>query len=195
MSRICSINGILYMVTLPTGRNNCINQWDLMVNYLNYQTKELDDIIHWKNMFSWCQEREEGLCSIRGYSSASLWYNYWFNHRGRSVGFRPVFIPLDPNTLQPDPAILDELNNGQTISLGSFYFDNKIMHVPQDPTKDGDIPNYTPGTDISFRSLKSGYGFQVIKLPGILIADRVLVKNISWEDLKNLAYIDLAAAE
>ena len=193
MSKICYINGISYLVTLPTGgylKNNHNNQWDHLLNYLNLQGQDLD-CINWRNIFSWCQERDyRSRCSVRGFYSSCTWADESSDFQTAHIGFRPVFVPLNPTTLQPDPSVLKELSNGQCVRFGSFYLDKKIMRPPQEPTRDGDIPDYIPGADISFGSLKSEYGFKAIKINDWLIADRVLIKNISWNDLKNLGYAD-----
>lgn len=202
MGKLYYINGIPYMVKLPTGgfmkKGHIDNQWDQMISCLNYKGECLDSIIHWSTMFSWCQESEyekdvpfpQRLCSIRGYYSSTCSRYNKSDRWNLSIGFRPIFIPLNGNTLQPDPSILDELANGQCIHLGSLYLDETIIRPPQNPTKDGDIPDYLPGKEIRFGSLKSGYGFQAVKINDWLIADRVLIKNISWDDLKDLGYAD-----
>lgn len=195
MGRICYINGIPYLVTLPTGghtKKDHNNQWDHLIDCLDLPADDLDRIIHWKGLFSMCNEKDSYLrcCTIRGYSTARNWQYFSYNHTDEYVGFRPVFVPLNPTTLRPDSSILKELSNGQCVSFGSFSLGQKIVKPPQNVTAEGDIPDYEPEADLSFGSLKSGYGFHVIKVDGWLITDRVLIKNISWKDLKNLGYAD-----
>lgn len=194
MGRTCYINGIPYLVTLPTGgrtENDHNNQWDHLIDCLESQYEDLDCVIHYKYRYFWCQEKEsQFFCSVRGHYSARYWSYYDSSRRLVALGFRPVFIPLNPKTMQPDPSILNEIPNGGKISFGSFYINRKIIKPPQDPIQDKDIPDYVPGIDFGFGSLQIGYGFHVIKMPDWLIADRVLIKNISWNDLEDLGYVN-----
>ena len=191
--RVCYINGIPYLVQLPSGGympNSFQNQWDQLIDCLDQQDKALNSV-YWKDIYSWCREKnDQSICVVRGNSSPIFWNSYSANIRKKIIGFRPAFIPLNPITLQRDPSVLEELSDGQCVSFGSFYLDKKIMRPPQKPTREGDIPDYIPGADISFGSLKSDYGFKAIKVNGWLIADRVLIKNISWNDLKVLGYVN-----
>lgn len=193
MGRICYVNGTPYLVALPAGgqsRNDRDNQWNQMISCLTSQKKDLD-CINWKNIFSLCQEKtDSGWIVSRGSDSAYAWSCFTSEWQSPGIGFRPIFIPLNPRTMQPDPSILDEIPDGERISFGSYYINNKIATPPKKPTRLGDIPNYKLKADISFGSLQIGYGFHVIKMSGWLIADRILVKNISWENLKDLGYTD-----
>ena len=60
------------------------------------------------------------------------------------------------------------------------------MRIPQNPTDDGDIPDYVPGTTLELRETLEdpAYQVQAIRVGSVLIADRVLLKNISWNDIQ-----------
>ncbi len=63
--------------------------------------------------------------------------------------------------------------------------DSKPVKVPQSPTRNGDIPDYIPGAKLEMREALDdpSYQVQAIKAGDVLIADRVLLKNISWDDI------------
>ena len=62
--------------------------------------------------------------------------------------------------------------------------DDKIQPVPQQPEIDGDIPQYDGKASISLGTLASE-GINWIKPidSNLLVADRVLLTKVSWEDL------------
>lgn len=64
------------------------------------------------------------------------------------------------------------------------------MKVPQDPIWYGDIPNYILGATLEFREAMGDPKYQVkaIKAGSVLIADRVLLKTISWNVLAKLGF-------
>jgi len=101
------------------------------------------------------------------------------------MGYRPVLEPVDPETMEPDEEVWADIPDGTVIRLGSLYMDNMPLSIPQFPTDLGDIPDYIPGAalrigetdphpDKQLRFIKSGH---------IFIADRNLLKKVSWEDL------------
>ena len=142
-------------------------------------TKEDNDTMHWSHMYSWCQDEYPGSMStraVRGWVSARCWGSNGATNRNVDVGFRPTFEVLHPDPLTPD---------GTIITVGTLYMDGKPVRVPQNPTRDGDIPNYIPGASLEMREALDDpdYQVQAIKAGDVLIVDRILLKNISWEDL------------
>lgn len=75
--------------------------------------------------------------------------------------------------------------------FGSLCLDGKNQLVPEQPTNDGDIPQYDGNATISFGTLVPEDSITWIKPNGsnILIADRVLLANVSWEDLDRNGFI------
>ena len=63
--------------------------------------------------------------------------------------------------------------------------DGKPVKVPQNPTRNGDVLDYIPGAKLEFRKAMNDAAYQVraIKVGDVLIADRVLLRSISWVDL------------
>ena len=69
--------------------------------------------------------------------------------------------------------------------FGSLCLDGKNQLVPEQPTNDGDIPQYDGKAAISFGTLAPEDSITWIKPNGLnlLIADRGLLSNVSWKDL------------
>ena len=68
---------------------------------------------------------------------------------------------------------------------GTLYMNDMPVKVPQNPISIGDIPDYIPGAKLELGApiQDAAYQVQAIKIGNIMIADRVLLKNISWDDL------------
>lgn len=81
----------------------------------------------------------------------------------------------------------------QTFQFGRLYLDDEPQHVPVKPwQKKGDIPNYRAKQSIR---IGDTYGDEVItwiKPDGmnLLVADRILVKRISWNDINAAGFVD-----
>lgn len=75
--------------------------------------------------------------------------------------------------------------------FGALTLDGKIQPVPQRPIEVGDIPQYDGKTTISLGILSPGKGIRWIKPNGlnILVADRVLLASVSWEDLNKNGFV------
>ena len=144
-------------------------------------TKEDNDTMHWSYMYSWCQDEDQDSMlkrAVRGYLSARYWNGDNATNRNVHVGFRPAFEVLHPDPLTPD---------GTIITVGTLYMDGKPVRVSKDPTKDGTVPDYIPGASLEMREALDDpdYQVQAIKAGDVLIVDRVLLKNISWDDLND----------
>ena len=161
---------------LPTRK-----EWDRLADIVD----ERNDIMHWQNIFSWCEDADSdwasiraarGYCLVRGYRPARHWNYYYATTRHASVGFRPVVEIQAPDILGPD---------GTIVMVGTLYMDDQPVKVPVNPTEDGDIPDYIPGAKLKLGApiQDAAYQVQAIKVGNVLIADRVLLKNISWNDL------------
>ena len=150
-------------------------EWDRLANIVDKR----NDIMHWQGMMSWCQDKHQSYPSARtkcGGYSAHYWDRLDEPDRCVYVGFRPAFDVPPTETLGP---------NGTIVAAGTLYMDDLPVKVPVNPTKDGDIPDYIPGAKLEFREAidDAAYQVQAIKVGDVLIADRVLLKNISWDDL------------
>lgn len=73
--------------------------------------------------------------------------------------------------------------------FGALYLDNKIQRIPQQPKEKGDVPQYDEQARISIGP--AGQGVTWVKPHGLnlLISDRVLLTNISWEDLDKNGFV------
>lgn len=160
---------------LPTS-----TEYDLLTGI----AKDDNAIMHWKNIYSWCQDVRPGFPSsrvTRGSRSARYWSSCIAANRYEDVGFRPVFEILGSDPLLPDGAI---------VTVGTLYMNGQPVQIPQNPVWNGDIPNYIPGATLEFREPVGDPKYQVkaIKAGSVLVADRTLLKNISWDDLNKLGF-------
>ena len=157
-------------VRLPT-----CEEWDCLADIVD----ERNDVMHWQGMLSWCEDADPAGASaraVRGRVSARHWDYNDATIRNVGIGFRPVLDALALDTLVPD---------GATVMIGTLYMDDQPVKVPRNPTEDGDIPDYIPGAKLVMGApiQDAAYQVQAIKVGNVLIADRVLLKNISLEDL------------
>lgn len=70
------------------------NEWDNLIDAVG----ESNDITHWQNMYTWCQEtyyNDASSRSIRGYISARLCYLSGATNANTSIGWRPVLEVLN----------------------------------------------------------------------------------------------------
>lgn len=179
---ITTIDGKKYKVRLLTGgsKRNVPNEWDALMN----DFKEDNALLHWSNMYSWCQDTIEG-CSdygvSRGYYLARYWYYNGASLQIANCGFRPVLEPLEADTLS---AIAD----GSILCFGTLYMNDKAMQNPKNPVWDGDIPDYIPGYTLCIgnSSLNHDERIRWIKWRNLLVCDRNILKYISWNQLDTL---------
>lgn len=93
------IDGEKYKMRLLTGSDGndygegCDNEWDRLMSEYNEGNK----VLHFNNMYSWCQETDcdySSRRSIRGCYSARSYSNYAATNTNTSVGWRPVLEKL-----------------------------------------------------------------------------------------------------
>lgn len=151
-------------------------EWDCLVAAVNGD----NDAMHWREMFSWCQDDIANSCTcvIRGYCNPGHW------HRGNPVlrtactGFRPAF------EVDHIPGHKD----GSPVIVGTLYMDGRPVwanHVFA-----CDVPDYTPGAALEIGPPLDDPSYQIwaIKAGNILIADRNLLKNVSRQDLREQGF-------
>ena len=138
---------------------------------------------HWKNMRSWVndsdfEDKYPSYRAYRGCHSARFWSYYYASYRNENVGFRPAFDILETD------ALVSGLRDGDTVTVGTLYMGGKPVKVPQNPTYDGDIADYILGAKLEMRDALADPAYQVtaIRAGNVLIADRCLVRNISYDD-------------
>ena len=72
----------------------CNNEWDQFLDAVG----ESNDLTHWSNMYSWCQEVYYGSSdcrSIRGCNSARSYHNYYATDAYTYIAFRPALEVLN----------------------------------------------------------------------------------------------------
>ena len=154
-------------------------EWDKFMDVI----QEDDDKAHWKKMFSWVHDPnfEETYPSHRvnrGYDAARnvSWSSSGL--RDAHLGFRPAFDILETD------ALVSGLRDGDTVTIGTLYMGGKPVKVPQNLTYDGDIADYILGAKLEMQEALADPAYQVtaIRVGNVLIADRCLVRNISYDD-------------
>lgn len=75
--------------------------------------------------------------------------------------------------------------------FGALYLDDKIQPIPQQPIMFGDIPKYDGQANISIASANQEKSITWVKPSGLnlLVADRVLLVDVSWQDLNNDGFV------
>ena len=163
-----------FKVRMPTCK-----EWDRLVDIVH----EDDDKMHWREMYSWCMDRDKvdsSFSAVRGYFSARLWYDYYARNSRSHIGFRPVFVPK----------ISDNIKDGQIVQIATLYMGGEPVLVPQNPVEFGDVQGYRRGTKLEFREPMNDFRYQIraIKVDGIYIADRNLLHSISWDELNRQGF-------
>lgn len=156
-------------------------EWDRLADVAD----ESDSIMHWRDMFSWCQDADNGpdwplFRVIRGNGSARLRTSSDDVYRSVYVGFRPTF----------EADGIEDLCDGAVITVGTLYMNGHPVKVPVNPVMGGDITRYLPGAKLEFQAAIDNPAYQVraIKAGNVLIADRVLLNYISWGDITGTSW-------
>ena len=165
----------------PVAHDSDNNEFDFLLECLG----EDKSAIRSENMFSWCQEPvNDTQCRLVCGSDPANFRCYGIAAKEYDcVGYRPVLVPLDPETLQPSPC--SHLGEGNSLVIGTLYMNGEAQTVPRNPTPDGDIPDFVSDSDLCIGDSNCDPDKQItwIKSGDILVADRNLLKNISWDDL------------
>lgn len=186
------IDGKPYAVRLLTGGSydtppDVTPEWDEIVNFL----MERDEIFHYRGLSSWTQDqipnRFNGTLFIHRGGQVYP-YGYFSNSiRNDSAGYRPVLEPLNPDTLEPNPSALADMEDGTFVKLGTLYMGKAPVRVPNRPYEfgDNDMQEYVPGEKLYIGDTDKNPENQIqfIKHKGILVADRNLLRKITWGDL------------
>lgn len=187
MGKMCWINGQPYSVGLPTGgksKTDCKNQWDDFIAFLGGDCNEL----HWYQQYSLCQELIKGpFRPIRGHFSAKFWNYLSVTSYAPNAGFRPVFTPLDSQTLKPDLSLLEDIQDGERFALASLYIDGEPVDLSGNHG-----PKYNSSDNIVLgdRDANKNNWLYVIKYKDLLWTDRNILTHISWSDLKIEGFAD-----
>lgn len=165
-------------------------------------------------MASWCSntfngtlfdEEEAVFWDAAGYvtqhdGKAENWSVDRPNKRSYGLGFRPVLVPLDKDTLKPDPSRFKGLADGSVVQLGTLYMNEKALLNPSEPVASpmpkmyerpelgfypGDVPVYKHGASLRIgdTSKNPAEQIQFVVVDGKLVSDRVLLGCVSHDDL------------
>lgn len=211
LSGITYIDGRPWIVTLPDGGSNREqseqSEFARMVNLAG------KDIFHCQ-MASWCSNRAneirwdengEGVFwHESGYvrqfdGTKDNWDIKRAGHRGYSTGFRPILIPADPETLQPDLTYLTGIKDGTVLHLGTLYMGGDALPNPTDPIgsgqpkygmtgpPEGNVPRHRFGAVLELKDTHPDPDMQIrfIKAGDRLISDRVILGCVSMDDLQS----------
>lgn len=158
-------------------------EYDLLMD----ATHEDDSLSHWKKIFSWVNDKDNKYKFsaawdrvVRGCFLPRCWCGSSDTNQNAIVGFRPAF------TMAAD-ALLSGIQNKGPFILGTLYMGGTPVRVPKAPTHDGDIADYIPGTKLELKDAISDPAYQVTAIKvadGVFVADRVLLKCISYLDIK-----------
>lgn len=79
----------------------------------------------------------------------------------------------------------------ETFQFGQVYLDGIPQCIPITPTVGGDIPNYKEDQIIEIMGAPKEHSITWVKPDGmnLFVADRVLLKNASWEDLETAGFV------
>lgn len=158
------------------------HEWDKLVDL----TGGDDTKIHWKQMSFWVNNPEHkhylpGHQEYRGYESALDFGDTSADSRCVGIGFRPAC----PQTSEALRSVVMP-KEGECAVIGTLYMNGEPVKVPQDPTYNGDIEDYIPGATLELREPLEDPAYQVtgIRAGDVFIADRNLLKCISYEDIE-----------
>lgn len=177
-----------FRIRIPTQK-----EWSILMDITGQRTLWT----HWHYIYSWIQEigverKDRRLRACRGYYAARHWTYADMALRTDEIGFRPVLVPLSPDTEIPGAGKFRNIPDGTTLKLGTLYMDDEPVHVPECSVFDGDVEDYIPGALLQMKNDGQSLDYQpsFLKVGDVLIADRNLLKNISWVDLAMQGFCD-----
>lgn len=144
-------------------------EWNRLAEITNGRNSKM----HWDGIYSWCQDSDFPCMRMaKGCNGCLFTRRIHEGERLDTVGFRPVF--------DADPKQRD----GDIVMVGTLYMDDKPVKVPEYPTATGDVQDYITGATLTLGQPLADPDYQItaIKVGDCLIADRVLLKNISWPE-------------
>lgn len=175
------IDGQPYEVRLLTS-----DEWDRVIDTVGAN----NNLLHYSKTASWVQDKDDRWSDwaiVRGGQQARTKESHAKTDIGPRVGFRPCLVPLNPTTFEPDPSCFSSVKDGELLTFGTVRICDRNYRFPVPKTKrdEGDIQhNYTsPPVCISDSIDDAKYNIQWVKAGNLLIADRNLLKHVSWQDL------------
>lgn len=131
--KIIYLNEKPFELTLPTGGNApevsvTENEWDRVLVSGCYFNSDMNGVC----VGSWCHERPIASPTdyvVRGRFTPGNWGYDYDDTQSVMIGYRPVLLPLDADTLQFDSTLLQYLN-GSTVRMGVFAVNDKVLTAP-----------------------------------------------------------------
>ncbi len=164
-------------IRIPT-----LEEWNLLVKI----TCGINRLMHWKNMRSWVHDVENkfqrlpDFRAMRGGDTPQDVRDGYVTYRGDEVGFRPAIPACNYRNgiYCPDRT---------AVIVGTMYMNDAPIKIPRNPTRYGDTQEYIPGASLELRSALQDADYQVmaIKVGDAFVADRNLLKSISYDDIIN----------
>lgn len=160
------------------------DEWDKVIDVVG----ENDELLHYSESPSWVQDKRDDWSSryiVRGGQQARTKDSYYKTDRGPLVGFRPCLEPLNFFTFFPDSSRFSNIKNGDVLTFGSILVSGHEYPFPVPKTRDseGKITHHYGSSPICICDSKNKeeYDIQWVKAGNLLVADRNLLKNVSWE--------------
>lgn len=194
--KVTHIDGVPYVVMALFCRDS-IDETDAWSSYhalvSHLEEKKSLHELHWEGIASFaCELQHDDLYEApfatalggitpeyKGAVSCSV--------RSPMIGYRPILCPIDTDNMEIDFDVLGKLglHLGDKVTFGTLYLDDTPQKNPKNPTPNGDIPDFINESEISIRDTSENPDEQMhwFYSHGVLIADRVILKNISWADL------------
>lgn len=187
--KIVKIDGQMYELRIPAGGDNfgLPSEWDQVI--LSLYPAEHNPLHLGEGIYSLCSNTWDGNkshCVSRGGSRPAEWAHTEKEIHSGSTGYRPILIPLDEHTLQPDTDYMSGWIDGTLFEMGTLYMNNEAVKLPDKPTLyGGNTPVYEKDAWLDIRDSGSDPATHIrwIKADNFLVADRNLLVNISWNDL------------
>lgn len=141
----------------------------------------LDSLINWSDAFFWVNDAGREKSEYRtacGYHYPDWKFSVPAASRSNFFCFRPAF------DLPPD--ILPDLENGERAVVGTLYMGEKPIRVPWNGERPAIFHRCAGPLEMRPALDDPHYQVTAIRADNVLIADRNLLKKISYEDIERL---------
>lgn len=173
-----------YELTLPTGGKTVseVSDWDAILD----SDCELNIERNGKYIASWCLDKvsfDNEKYVVRGRELLRRWEYNDETVRSFDIGYRPMLVPLNPETLLFDPSCY-KCENGTVIFLGFLVVNGKGITRPSNY-------EYRMGDKVEIKDtvIEKGYFIKWCVYNGKLIAVDNLMVNVSRRQLVNLGLV------
>lgn len=119
------------------------------------------------------------------------------HYRSLAFGFRPVLVPLKTAAGAPDDYYMAAFKDGEVIEMGTLYMNGEPLLNPIHPIgckdkhcaswkPEADVPAYIDGRYLQIGNTHPDKDKRIrfVKVGNCFVSDRVLIGNISYNDLK-----------